>query len=98
LIEGKRSFVDAGGQRLALDVLHHDVPGDILISDVVEHADVRMIQRSHDAPLTLESRAQSCALWDMFGQDLDGDDAIEPGSRAYRLLPYLPLRWGDRTS
>ena len=54
-------------QWLAFDILHHEVIG----ADVVQRADVRVIQRSDGACFRLESRA-------VFGlQPLDGDDPIE---------------------
>jgi hypothetical protein len=60
LVDGQRAF-----QRRALDKLHHQVAG----SDVVEHADVRVVQRRHGAVLSLEAFREL-----LFG-NLDGDDA-----------------------
>lgn len=77
LIERVCPLLDAGGQSLALHVLHHHVTGAILIADVVEHADVRMVQRSHRASFAFETSAQIFALGDVLGQDLDGDAAVE---------------------
>ena len=77
LIQRERAALDARRQRLALHVLHHHVAGAILVADVVEHADVRMVQRSNGAGLALKSLAQILALGDVFGQDLDGDGAVE---------------------
>ena len=62
LIERQRAF-----QRRALDVLHHQV----IRSDIVQLADVGMIQRRDGARLALEAFAE-------FGLgDLDRDDAIQ---------------------
>ena len=63
-------------QRRALDELHHQV----IRPDVVELADVRMIQRRHGARFALE------AFGELLLGDLDGDDAVEP--RVARL-PHL---------
>ena len=38
---------------------------------------MRMVQRSNGTGLALESGAQILALGDVFGQDLDGDGAVE---------------------
>ena len=45
----------AGGQRLAFQVFHDEKVGSILMSDVVQGADVRMIQRRDRARLALEA-------------------------------------------
>ena len=55
---------------------------------------MRMIQRSHGARFTLESGAQILALGDVFRQDLDGDDAIEPG--VARLIDFSHASRSDR--
>ena len=77
LIERESSLLDPGRQRLALHVLHHHVPGAILVADVVEHANIRVVQRRHSAGFAFETGAQVFSLGDMFGQDLDGDGAVE---------------------
>jgi len=74
LIEGKRALLDAGGQCLALDQLHHHVAG----PDIVERADVRMIQRGHGAGFPFETGAQIFTLGNVFGQHLYRDGAVEP--------------------
>ena len=88
LIERQRALLDARGQRLALHVLHHHVTGAVLVADVVEHADVRMIQRSNGAGFAFEAGAQILALGDVFGQDLDGDGAVEPGVAGFVHLAH----------
>jgi hypothetical protein len=54
-------------ERLPLDELHHQVIG----PDVVQRADVRVIERSHYSRLALE------AFGEIFLGDLDCDDAIQ---------------------
>ena len=94
LIERERALLDAGGQRLALQVLHHHVAGAILIADVVECADVRMIQRCDGAGFAFEAGAQILALGDVFRQDLDGDGAVEP--RVAGLVHFAHSSSADR--
>ena len=86
LIERERAACDARRQRLALQVLHHHVAGAILVADVVEHADVRVVQRSHGAGFALEALPEILALGDVFGQDLDGDGAVE--ARVTRFVHF----------
>src|SRR6185503_6070569 len=66
---------DAVRQRLALEQLHDQ----IVVADVVEGADVRMVQRRDRLRLALEARAQIGSMCELRRQDLDGDAAIEPG-------------------
>ena len=63
-----RTLREQLGQRLAFDQLHHQVVG----PDVVQRADVGMIQRRHRACFPLE------ALGEALGGDLDGHVAAEP--------------------
>jgi len=60
------------GERRALDVLHHQ----IVEADVVQRADVRMIQRGDGAGFPLE------ALAELLGADLDNYRAVQAVSRA----------------
>src|SRR5215831_14889394 len=54
-------------QRLALDVFHHQVIG----TDIVNLADVRMVQSSYGAGFLLEARGE------LLFRDFDRDGAIE---------------------
>ena len=60
---------DGAAEWLSFDVLQHQIVG----SDVVDLADVRMVQRGNRAGLVLEP------IVVLSGQPLHGDDAIEPG-------------------
>ena len=44
LVRWQRPLGDPIGQRLALEQLHHEVVGPVLLTDVVECADVGMVQ------------------------------------------------------
>ena len=80
LIEGKRALrpLEAGGERLALEILHHQVVDVAVAADVVHHADVRMGERGHGARLALESQPSLGIRGEILRQDLDGDRPIEP--------------------
>jgi hypothetical protein len=77
-------------------VLHHHVAGAILVADVVEHADVRVVERSHGAGFALEALPEVLALGDMFGQDLDGDEAIEARVTRFVHFAHTPgAKWRE---
>ncbi len=65
------------GERLAFEVLHHQVVDAVLLADVVEGADVGMVEGGGGAGLTLEARAAVGVLGEVRGQDLDGDGAVQ---------------------
>ena len=59
------------GEGLALDVLHHQVLGLAILSDVMQRADVRMIQSRDRTRLALES------IGELGLEDLDRDGAVQ---------------------
>ena len=69
---------EARGQRLAFEELEHEEVGAGLGSDVVERADVRMIERRHGVRLAVEAGAQLGVGGELRRQHLDRDRAIEP--------------------
>ena len=58
LIQRQRAYSQPLSQRLPFQVLHHQEVNAILLSDVIERADVRMIQTGDGAGFSLESLAQ----------------------------------------
>jgi hypothetical protein len=79
LVQGQGTLLEPVVQRLALQVLQDEVVGAVLVSDVVEDADVGMVQRRNGLGLTLEAQAQVGVLGEMLGQHLDGHGAVEAG-------------------
>ena len=65
------------GQRFALEVLHHQEIDAVLTPDVVERADMRMVQRRDGARFAIESLAQIRIRSNVRGQDFDGDCTFE---------------------
>ncbi len=61
LCEGQRPLLQSFRERLAGDMLHHQVLDAILVTDVVKDADMRVGQRGNAASLTLEPFA-SCRI------------------------------------
>ena len=58
LVDGQRPLGEAIGQRLAFEVLQDEVVDAVLLADVVERADVGMVEGGDGAGLALEARAQ----------------------------------------
>src|SRR6266404_2498739 len=65
-------------ERLAFQIFHHQIINAVLLADVEECADVRMIQAGNSARFALESFAQFGTIRKMRRQNFDGDDAVEP--------------------
>ena len=77
-VDGKRPFPEMLGKGLSFEVLHHEKVDAVLVSDVVEGADVRMLKRGDGARFALEPLTEIGVGGERSGQDLDGDEAIEP--------------------
>ena len=54
---GSGALLQPVGERLAFEVLHHQVVDPVLLADVVERADVGMVEGGDGARLALEPRA-----------------------------------------
>ena len=65
-------------QRLTLEILHHEEIDTILLADIVERANVRMIQRANGPRLTLKALAQIRVGRQVRRQDFDCDGPIKP--------------------
>ena len=77
LIELQPAFLEAGGERLAFEVLDHEVRDIILLADVEERADVRMTQRRNEPGFAVEALPELRFAGERGRQNLDGDDPIE---------------------
>ena len=79
---------DQSIQRVAGDVLHHDVVETVLAGDLVDRDDVRMVERRGGLRL-LHEPALTLGVGDGLGaQDLDGNEAIETGVPGLVDLPH----------
>jgi hypothetical protein len=65
-------------ERLALDQLHHQIVGLTLAADVVERADVRVVEARDRARLALEAGADLGVVDEVRRKHLDRDFAAEP--------------------
>ena len=76
---GSGPFASRSRQRLARQVLHHEVGGAVMLADVVQRADVRVVQPGDGLGLALEAGTAVGVGAELGRQDLDGDAAIEAG-------------------
>ena len=91
---GKRAAAEPLGQRLALDQLHHEVVDPPVASDVVKHADVRVVERRGHACLAFEARPNLRLLRHARGQNLDSHDSVQP--RVARLVDLAHAPGAER--
>src|SRR5215470_6728835 len=77
LVRRERSFGEASRQRFTFQVLHDEEVEPILRADVVQDANVRVVERRDRASLALEALAQIPIVRHASRKDFDGDDAIE---------------------
>ncbi len=75
--ERQRSFREPILERLAVDELHDQEVDAALAPDVVQRADVRMVERRHRARFALEPLAPLHIVRQRSRQYLDGDGSIE---------------------
>ena len=91
LLHRQRALLQVIRQRFPLQVLHHQIVDSILMADVEERADVRMIQAGDGARFAIEALAQVRAIGQVRGQDFDRDGAVEP-----RVASFIDLAHAAR--
>jgi hypothetical protein len=69
--------LEPAGQRLALEVLHDEIRRAVLFADVVQRADVRVLELRDRARFTIEPLSELRIASKRGWKDFDGDDAIE---------------------
>ena len=77
IVHTKRAHRDAIVECLALDVLHHQEVRAVLVADIVQGADVRMVQTGNGLGFTTEAGQPLRITREMFRKDLDGDGPSE---------------------
>ena len=60
------------------EIFHHQVIDAVLMADVVERADVRMIQAGNGAGFAIESLANFRRVGYALRENFDGDGAVQP--------------------
>ena len=76
--DGHRPLAQVLGERDPVDQFHDEETNVAFLSHVVEHADVRVVQRGDRLRLALEARLDLGVLRDRFGQDLDRHFSAQP--------------------
>jgi len=79
LLDRQRVFHEPLRQRLAFEIFHHQKINSVLMSSVVERANVRMIQTGDRFCFALEALAQFGPVGEMGGENFDGNNSIKPG-------------------
>ena len=87
-VERQRATSQARRQRLALEHLQHQKVDAGLGADIVDGADVRVVERGNGARLALEPRAPGFIAGDVLERNLDGH--LPPQTRVLRAedLPH----------
>ena len=71
--------MDPLAERLAAQQLHRDVVMTLVLADVVDRADVGVIERGRGARLAPEAAEAGRAFRDVLGKELERDLTAEPG-------------------
>ena len=74
---GQRTAREPGRERLAVEILHDEELEAVLLADVVERADVGMVQPRDGSGLALEALSSLGLFGGFRRQDLDGHDASD---------------------
>ena len=94
LVDRERAFAQAAGERFAFQIFHHEETGAVLVPNVVEDADVRMIQRRNRARLAVKALAPVGIARQIRRQHFDRDGAFEP--RVPRSIHFAHAPGSDR--
>lgn len=93
-IDRKRSLLQSVGQRLAFDQLHYQKVGAVVMADVEERADVRVVELGDRPGLALEPRLELGIRGEAGGEDLDRDVALQTGVPGAPDLSHTPRAEG----
>jgi hypothetical protein len=74
----ERTIADALLQRRSVQKLHGDEGAPVLLADVVDRADVRVVQRGGGARVAPEARPRARIRGELGGQELERDKPLEP--------------------
>ena len=95
LIEWQRTLLQPLGHDLPVEILHDQEVDAVPVADVVEMADVRVVQRGDRAGLELKSLLQVRIGGDMLGQHLDSDSAVQASVGGFVDLAHAACAEGS---
>jgi len=75
--ERQRPARDALGERLAFEQLHHQIAAAVVLADVVQRADVRMVELRDRARFPLEAEFELCAAGELGREHFHRDAAVQ---------------------
>ena len=79
VVQGQRPLDEALFERFAFQALHNDEIDSILVADIMENADIGMIQAGYGFGFAFEALSGLGVRGQVVGQDLDCDLAVEAG-------------------
>jgi hypothetical protein len=90
LLERQRTSHQTRGERLPFQILHHQMIDTVLPPDVVQRADMRMVQTGDGPRLALETPAPIRPLARAIAQHLDRHETIETGISGAVHVAHTP--------
>jgi hypothetical protein len=93
LIERQRSSGEARRERLALQVLHHEEAAAVVLPDIVQRPDMRVIELRDGARLALEALIALAVGDELSGQNFYGDRSVQ--SRVARSVHFTHAARAD---
>jgi hypothetical protein len=76
-IQWESAFADSRSQRFAVEQFHHEEVDVAFVSNIVQRADVGMVQRGYSASLSLEPFSKLGIGCEIGREDFDRDEAVE---------------------
>ena len=77
-------------QRRAVEVLHDDVGLAVVLANVVDGADIGMVERRCGPGLAAEAFERLAVLGDIFRKEFQGDEAVEAGVFGFVQTTPMP--------
>src|SRR3989442_4314137 len=109
LFEWKRVLFEAFGQRFPLDAFHSEIINAVLMTDIMQGANIRMIQAGNGLRFALEALLANRIRGELRGQNFDRDGALQPrvagavnfahAPRTKRHADFIRAKlctWGER--
>ena len=78
LLHRQRPFLQSFRQRLSLHALHYQKIDAVLLTDIMEHTNVRVIQTGNGLGFSFESLLADRVGGKMAGENLDGHSSLKP--------------------